>query len=696
MSNAYARGMIYRRLADGTFVQRGDWFDVVSASGGWYVNRIGYGKLKAAADVLFTNGVENDDFAVVWDTADYWPTPRRVAQFIVQSRQYSHGAIELSGPNYLGALADYVSFDRIGDGVPVLTLTEGFRPHPDNDILPLAAYAPRYYRSGGGAPTTAGKTRFNTDGPVIARVGDTLIVDFSTPDLAYELFVTTITHVTDGNGALEFTDGLPYTLQPHTPIYIHSTMINVADASQFVVGERVKLVSNEIGYDPLIIGTIKNTEVIPNNSDYIELVNRIPISVPIGYYAISTSYVDPVLDDVERLLRDGTHGIWTVNRAPWGYIPTTYAPNGETVFEILTALAEKSGWQFRLSMDEAGLLPRNKIDYFPEGRAYPAGNTTALRTLGTGGHLLMGYGEILDLQTEDAATGATHLVPFGGGSGETRFTIADADIFEILDLYRDPAGAPLFAWGSDGINHYIFYRRAVFLGVVERWRVETFSHIYPENEASPLQRKRAANDLLHAACQWLLLNHNPEVTYTVTCHTVSDPRPGDSIWELAYTGVESFPIVTADLRISEVHHELAEASGIRQTRLVLNSHGARRQTGEEVVASAVRQLARVNATQTASHRGGALVTYEGAQWRGESTLSTATGGLNLETHAGDIAIGSSGDVNIDADQVNVTSSMNVVGVVQAGEGVTLPGDDGIHRNTRYQVVRGIPRLISEG
>lgn len=696
MTTAYARGRVYRRYADGTLVQRGGEFDVISASGGWYVNRIGYGKLRAAAATLFELGVENDDLAVVWEISDYWPTPRRVAQFIVHSRQYQEGVVDLSGPNYLGALGDYVTFDRIGDGETITAVTEGFKPHPDIAAMPLAAYGPRRYRCSGGAVTLAGRKRFNTDGQVIARVGDTLIVDFSTPDIIYELFITTITHVTDGRTALEFADELPRDLQPHTPITIYSTRINVSDATGFTVGERVKIASNDIGYDPLIIGTIAGVEIVPGGNDYLELENYFPLDVPIGYYAISTAYVNAVLDDVERLLREATGGIWTVNRAAWGYVPTTYVPEGETVFQVLQALSDISGWQFRLNMGEPGWTPRNQIDYFPEGKSYPAGNATALRSLATANQVAMGYGEILELQTEDAATGATHLIPFGGGGGASRFTIAEADIFELLTGWVDQAGNQLFSWGSDGINHYIFYRDAVAQGRPPRWKVETFSHIYPENEASPSERRWAANNLLHAACEWLVLNRKPEVTYKVTCHTVSDPKPGDLIWDLVWAGVEPTVVNGLDLRISEVHHEIEGGAGIRITRLVLNSQGARRATGEDVVARAVRQMQRVNATQNANHRGGALVTYDGAQWRGASTLSTTTGALELETNDGAININSADSVTIDGSIVNVTTGMSVVGTVQAGNGVILPATDGIFRTTRYVVVRGIPRLIAEG
>ena len=80
------RGQVFRRTADSNFQAIGAEFDCISASGGWYVNRIGYGKLAAPAHVIWQTGAKPGDFAVAWLQGEDWTQPRRVAQFIIQAR----------------------------------------------------------------------------------------------------------------------------------------------------------------------------------------------------------------------------------------------------------------------------------------------------------------------------------------------------------------------------------------------------------------------------------------------------------------------------------------------------------------------------------------------------------------------------------------------------------------------------------
>ena len=697
MSEDAIRCQFFRRMGDGSFIARGGEIGVASASGGWYLNRIGYGKLTAPAELVRAQNVEPGDYVAVWATGESATAPRRIAQFIIDSYQYRGGDIDLSGPNYLAALGEFVALDPIGERVIVSSLTEGFRPHPDNDLMDYAAYGPRLYQNSGGAPPDAGDTRFNTHTPVIARVGDIITIDFSTDTVVRPLFVSEVTHVTDGRTALEIADGLPYEFPPLAQFWLYSRSINVADASIFTVGEEVKFSTVDDGYNPLIIGRIADTQVVANNSDYITLENYFPITVPIGWYAVGVAYSNPTLRDVEQLLDQATDDTWRVNRAPTGYIPQTYDPNGESVFQALQAISEVSGWGFRLTMNEdAAWLPRNKIDYFPLGMSYPTASGSQLFTLGTGNRTEAGYGEIFELEMERTPATANYLVPFGGGSGETRFGIQDADIFGILAEYVDAFGQPRFAWGSNGRQHYVFYRYVTQRNAVKKWRVETFSHIYPENDASPTDRRNAADALLRAACEWLLKNGAGDATYKVTCHTVADPRPGDVIQILNYAGVDTFDIVTGGLIITEVHHEVGDPSGIRITKLTLSTTNADRMTGEEATARALRELQRRAQGSNIVSRGSARVDYDGATFRGATTVQATTGTLTMSTEDDDVVIASGAGVTIGGAGLSVTTTATVTGAVVAGEGVDLPGDDGNFRNVRIINVRGMPRLVSVG
>jgi len=687
------RCQFYRRLGDGNFTAKGPETAVMSASGGWMLNRIGYGKLTAPAGLVTSLGVTLEDLAVVW-ISDGTPTgSHRVAQFVVDSINYNNGAVDLTGRNYLGVLNDFVALDPIGTKRTTVSEIESFRPHPDIDPMPYAAYGPRLYQSG---TAKKGDTRFNTKTPVVARVGDTMTMNLTVDLEIVPLFVTTITHVADGRTSLTFADELPTAVADGTQLTLYSTMINVADADQFTVGDEVRISASDDGYDPLIIGRVKRKEVIPNNSDYIELEHYFPITVPVGYYALGVNWREATRTDVEQLLETATDDQWRVARSPLDYAGTAYEPNGETVFQALTALSEQTGWVFRLNMADSTWLPQRKIDYFLIGSPFPTASASQLMELGVANELRQNYGEILELAWEETGSAPTYLIPFGGGSGETRFTFAEADIFEILSWFTDGYNQLHFSWGHDGRVPYLINRARRDRGYPATWKVETFSNIYPENEASPNDRRNAANSLLVTACEWMRKNLNSQRTYTITCHTVTDPRPGDVITIMDYSGVDVVDVREFNLSIIEVHHEVNEPTGLRKTKLTLSRSIPSPKGGASVMAAVVRDFQRTQRTTSALHRGSARMNYEGVTFRGDSTIQATTGELLLSTEDDDIWITSGENVTIRGDSLNVDANATVAGGLQAQNGVDLPDDDGGYLNTRYEVVRGVPRLMARG
>ena len=683
-ANDIIRAQFFRRNPDGTFTPRGAEIGVASASGGWYVNRIGYGKLTGPATGILSTGVQSGDFAAVWAVDTDWTQPRRVAQFIVQTRQYKGATIELSGPNYLGALNDLIVFDRIGEATTVSSVIEGFQWHPGvGTRAPMAAYKPRRYATHD-ASTAAGQKRFNVLAAGYYRVGDTLTIDFTPQHQDAELFVTEITGVSDNRGAIEVADELPYLLPARWPFDVYSKMINVADASVFTVGERVRITSTSEGFPTVISGVIADAQVVTGAEDVLTLDNYILRDIPIGYYAFSTSYNERDTEDVEHLLENATSRIWTVARGPnSAYQGTTYDPKGETVFQVLAALSEVTGYVFRLGMSGEYLTPRNRLDWFPDLEPYPA-NTRRLATLGVENRIGPDYGEILELETEDANEIVTHLVPFGGGSGDSRFTIAEADTSAILANYPD------ISFGIDGEYPHIFNR--TLSAIPPRWRTETFGSIRPENEASPSERRRAANDLLTAACEWLMINSRPDVTYKVTCYTQADPWPGDVVTTIDYSGIEPFNIRLNDMRVTEVHHEVNDA-GLRITKLTLNKYVLQRMTGEDAVARMLRNLQRGFVTQNAPPVGSAYLAYDGLTFRGE-TLIQSTGGPVSLTATEEVLIEAGDELTVNADSVAINSDTDVGGRLTARDGLTLLDDDDGEWNFTVIVVRGIPRLVS--
>jgi hypothetical protein len=138
---------------------RGDIFTCESASGAEFVNMIGNGKVTIPAyDNMSRTALEQvqrGDICVCWTTAprgeDF--APLHVCTFIVETRNYKKGVYEISGPDFLSELTEYLCIAPVGQGTEVIAtaLSMGTRtinhPPPTDDTYEEleAMYPPRKY-----------------------------------------------------------------------------------------------------------------------------------------------------------------------------------------------------------------------------------------------------------------------------------------------------------------------------------------------------------------------------------------------------------------------------------------------------------------------------------------------------------------------------------------------------------------------
>jgi hypothetical protein len=147
-----------------------------SASGTELLNMIGDGKVTIPAydDMIRSElaRVQNGDICVCWTTAPRGSDfpPLHVATFLVETRQYKDGRYEISGPDLLGELAEYMAIAPVGQGTEVVTtaLSLGTRtvnhPPPTDDTYEVldASYGPRIYVTAEVAgPHQDGSPRYN-------------------------------------------------------------------------------------------------------------------------------------------------------------------------------------------------------------------------------------------------------------------------------------------------------------------------------------------------------------------------------------------------------------------------------------------------------------------------------------------------------------------------------------------------------
>lgn len=694
---------VYER--DGTTATLRTTYECESAEGVEVVNGIGYGKIVIPHYDNFRQDsgdrIQAGDIVLAWTTAPD-DGVHYIAAFLVKTRNYKNGKYEVSGPDFISELQDYVAIAPVGELAEVATtaVSLGTRTIWQTDPDTFEAWEAAYSSRGGITQDITryveGKTKYGLlfTTPVAMQVTDSLSYTFADGTL----FETTAVAINDRYNYVELADPIPQSIPGAAKIHIKSTRIRVADGSALVEGSPIFYTPTAgPGKPPKGTLVIDRIELGDGDApDYIYFADPIPHEIAAGTAITQKQYTEPTTDDVAMLLEDSTFGEWEVTRGANTTTGTAYAPNAESVWDALLGICDISGYKVRRALYSSAfayasnnLFPSRKIEYYksPHVPDLTPARGNKVRTLGMAMTLSLTYGTMLNLEYEDTNEAITHLVPYGGGGGSGRFDFRTAPIGEVMEDYptlaagvlSTPLGAMYYIYSTGSSGHPV-------------WVPQVFSHISPLNPQSAASRREAAEMLLRAACDWLLERTTADTTYRAEIFTIGEPRPGDLI-DFEWEGADPTSTSAEDLLISEVRHVVTPDQPYRVTTLTMNSTGSARQTGEQMSARMLLDLQRVVRHSNFGSRGDARVTYDGMEFGGDGDVRSGSGDMTLKSVAGDVNVQASlGDVNIGAQAITIDGPTTVDGSLYVKNDLILPSESS---NFDYAVtmieVRGVPR-----
>ena len=708
----------YERGSLDAVTARGDVFEAVSAEGGEVINGIGYGKVTVPLYDNFNRDederIQRGDLCLVWSIAPFMDAKRGllVACFIVDTRRRRDDSLyEMSGPDLLGELQEFYAVAPVGSLAEVVVTAMSLGEWPGDEVLE-AAYPERAYFVRETAPAGTYTLKF----PDWTTVQETDSVRYEWE--FGEVFTSTVTQLNAQRDIITIADALPHAIYPAPPanpsgqkVVFRSTRLRVSDGSALIEGGVVFYTPGTAGGNSgsrpqgnFLIDRIEEGE--GGDPDYVFSADPLADQIDDGSSLTQMQYIEPTTGDVEMLLFQSTSTTattaqWSVIRGENADIGTAYAPDKENVWDVLAAIAEMSGYQFRryfrgLSFNLPNTMPQGLfnswrvIEYFPAGEPIVTGEVTTISEAAT---ISASHATILrPVETEDAGQAVTTIFPFGGGAGSGAFDFRLGNIGAVLAEY----GSNKFDYGVIKNQYFIYNRTLVNAGARLVDATETFAHISPLHPESFDSRKQAADQLIRAACEWLLLHEQPEVTYVVDVFTIGEPRVGDLV-SLSYAGDSPYTTTDTGLIITEVRHRVDPDPGYRVTTLTLNKAGFPIHAGARSLVREVATLKRGLKQANIGARGDARIAYDRLEFGKDATVDSQTGNLLFRSLLGDVTIRSEvGNVYLDGNTIDVSGSVDVTGVIRSDAGFALPdGVSGDEWIVTIRTIRGIPRVMLE-
>ena len=687
------RVQFWIRGAGVTLSKRGGEYSCLEAEGTQPINAIGSGRVvipfyddqQRPVDQRVTRG----DVGVAYSISPTG-TPQHIATFLVEAKQYRDGTYEISGADFLGELDDYVAIAPIGEEATVTTTASSLgsyidhTPEPDEWVALEAVYPTRGYFTQDVTP--AGDIHVLFTENMAVQVTDAFIYTFANG----QIFQTTVVGISDERQRVELETALPQTLPGGAKVDFRSTRLRVTDGSILAEGAQV-FYTAAAGYGkPFPTAgsmTVHRIELGDGDApDYIYSADPITDYILAGTVISQTQFTQPTTNDVQQLLTTSTFDEWSLLRGALTVNGSAYAPNGETVFEVLLAISDITGYQFRRYFRgwdtlAAVTFPLRRIEYFKPGSPPVAGDVPVL---GTENRMAADYGELFSLESDNSSRVITHLIPIGGGGGSGRFDFREADIGTVLSYYPD------ISWGVVAGQYYI-YNEALGAGRAV-WKEERFSHISPLNPADFESRREAANMLLAAAARYLLDSAVTQAVYSAEVYTLGEPLPGD-VLKVEFNGVEPVDIEDGVLVVTEVAHSFDAAGGYRVTRLTMTKTGQPPNSGSLAMARSVLDNQRVLRHSNFGSRGDARITYNQMEFGGDGDITSRAGDLGFVSTTGDVEIlAPTGDVTIGAQNVTLSGRVQIEGAILSRSIVLQDQTAPVDYDIESVTLRNIPRL----
>lgn len=475
------------------------------------------------------------------------------------------GKVRVEGPDLLEALQDRQLFEPIGSATNTAT------------TVAVAVADPITTTVGVGAPTNNDSVTM-TDATGF-QVGDEVRIEMDGGTGTHVTVVTSVNPPLAPTHTIQIRDRLPYNASNGNNIERRRRHVEVdtGDGAAFQIGVECRLVMDNGSTHTTLI------EEAPDG-DVVVMRDGAPDGAAIGKAITATDYSTPATNDVSVIV--GKAQAWAAEFESGSYYGTAagtyHAPQGESVYDLLVATAQRSGEFFRLKDQPATGLPvrrvlwRRTFDY-----------------AGYGGNLRLVKPGIDDIDNEalnynrgiivgePRRTGVympiTRVIPY---AGDKRIT---------LDLCSEGAKLTAQAMGYDVVTTglglynppYVVNTAAeTSLGLISR--TVTFSEIRVETN-KVLEWRSAADELLKSTVAFLQEHGTAaRYQYDVPDVVVAVPvLPGqrvemvytapDGSWSVNRTGANALYVLSVSRRFGPPQDDgqRLNAGGVPLTTLVL-------------------------------------------------------------------------------------------------------------------------------
>lgn len=438
---------------------------------------------------------------------------------------------------------------------------------------------------------------------------------------------------------IQFQPRIPAIASGGNDVEFRKCRVKVNDTEGFEIGQEMSIERDD---GP---NHITKVAVVHLDTNVIEFEAGMVDSAGLENIVQTLDYSTPAADDVEQImapaLAEGWQLIFGTGLSHGTATGSAHAPYGESIWELLTALGEEKGENFRLGVMSGGFTPRKRLYWFKDWDS--SGMTLYLRA-GT---------EDVDEDTENVNRGVirslvrerssdiiTRVYAVSGDgridlSNCTAEAVADAaaEGFTVVistDLYQ-----PDYVQYGPGVTEHGVLEGMVRAGGVSLGKKAKLAEI-----------QQASDSMLWQAVNAIKESQTREY-WRVKVHCHRPLYPGQSVALNNMTGVH--PIVNGTYYILEVRENYESRTGVIETELRLSTAPLIQPTG------VVRLGRMLKATEQAGRRMG-LVAAEGVTTRG----GVVSGGTATHEHA---------------ELLKVDGTRALVGNMAVADGVTVDGVD---------------------
>jgi hypothetical protein len=577
MPRAWGETKAYFYTLDLTQIEVGadDYYDaVVDNSVEWIriVSQIGSGRATFYATSTWTNWLIPGRICVITKELGGYsglPTERVIACFIMEDVEpYTRDGmsyIDVSGRGIEALLTRETVWSPIGEeNIIAAELTEDV-------AAPITTAVAVGAPPGNDAVTLDSIAGMAVDDEIRIRMGSLNDGDYHVARI--------IAVEPDGTPAntIQFIPDLPLVGAIDNTVIVRKTTLSLDTVAEMAVNQRVEIILNDTSTFETVIVEISTAE------KKIVVEDGLTGAADTGNVVSAYDYGSRTTTDVTQIMQHADDWSVTFQTGNGTAEGTAHTPRGESVFDLLTATAERTGEFFR-TVALSSSVPTYELEW----RRTPDSQSVSLIMYDTDEHARQVTDEVnplkgaaFSLRGKRSAPLITRIYPSGGDQVVSlRYCTQDALDYAISKGCTVELSADFYIPDSVRLNAGV-----TAYGVREIR--ETFGDI-SVSEAGNLAELQAASDNLLYSAVHRLLEASDRQYYTVEAYTAVPIRVGSTIRIENNTRVAPSTVSTTDYVVLEATDRMT--NGRPRCRLVLSDIGGQRRTAVQGVAQTIRGL----------------------------------------------------------------------------------------------------------